>query len=271
MMLKSLRSYLPFISNEIKNGMQYRLPFFITILSRAFTVLVTYYLWRAIYNSSPDTVIGGFDFQQITSYIIISFLTSIIVSLTSGIDNMIAFEITEGRIAMNLIKPINYRMYCFSIMLGKMLFNAMTTVIPFMLILTLTGLLEAASITEMFLYALSCLLGFTIINLFGFCFSMFAFYTTYYFGISMAKTVIVGFLSGATIPLTFFPSAIEKVLSILPFSSMNYTPVMIYLGKLTGYEALVAIGLQIFWIIFFFGLGSFLWMQAVKRLTILGG
>ena len=77
--------------------------------------------------------------------------------------------------------------------------------------------------------------------------------------------------SGALIPLSFFTGAIESFFRFLPFSSMNYTPVMIYLGKLEGEALLRAIGLQLFWAVALFLLNSIFWKKAIKRLTVLGG
>ena len=87
----------------------------------------------------------------------------------------------------------------------------------------------------------------------------------------MMKNVVVGFLSGMVIPLSFLPEAIEKVFLFLPFSSLNYTPVMIYMGKYGGTELLYCVGLQIFWVLFFFGLSKLLWKASVKRLSAQGG
>ena len=60
---------------------------------------------------------------------------------------------------------------------------------------------------------------------------MVAFFTTYIFGMLMAKEALLSFLTGQLIPLSFFPPLVQRIFDFLPFSSMVYTPVMIYLGK----------------------------------------
>lgn len=264
-----IKSYIPFALNEIKAGMQYRLSFFIRILSSGFTVLITYYLWKAIYSSSSHTVLEGFNFSEMTSYLIVSFFTATMISSVGTMG--IAYEIANGQIAMNLIKPISYKAYVYSSSLGSLAINSLITGFPFMIILAVLGWINTPSIGNLVLYLLSIICSFTVLFLFGFCFAMLAFYTTYFFGLNMAKEVIIKFLSGSMIPLAFFPQTVEKVLSYLPFASMNYTPVMIYLGKLSGKEAYFAVGLQLFWILTFYLLSNILWENAVKRLTILGG
>ena len=100
---------------------------------------------------------------------------------------------------------------------------------------------------------------------------MFAFVTTYMFGLDMAKNALLGFLSGQIIPISFFPEVLQRVFAFLPFSSMVYTPVMIYLGKYSEEEMVFALGLQFVWIVLLYVLGSYLWGRITKRLVVLGG
>ncbi len=57
-----------------------------------------------------------------------------------------------------------------------------------------------------------------------------------------AKYFLVELLSGLLIPITFFPPPIQKVSRFLAFQHISYTPLQIYLGKLTGGELWTAVG-----------------------------
>lgn len=267
--LSKIKIYIPFVENSIKTSLAYRVSFLIRILSRFFTILVTYYLWKAIYSSSTDSVLGGFSFREMVTYIIISFFTTIIVN--SELSDYIAYDVLDGSIAASLIKPMNYRATIFAQSIGTLVLNFSVLVLPFMIIFCLIGWIDIPTITNGILYMISLFLSFLNNFLFGCCFSIVAFHTTYYFGINMAKTVVARFFSGSIIPLTFFPLVFENVFKILPFSSMNYTPTMIYLGKLRGQDLVQAISLQLVWIVIFCFINKFLWNHAIKRLTILGG
>lgn len=83
--------------------------------------------------------------------------------------------------------------------------------------------------------------------------------------------LVMSFLTGQLIPLTFFPAAVQRIFDFLPFSSMVYTPVMIYLGKYSGYDLAFVLLRQIVWVLLLYGLGSLIWRAVVKRLTVLGG
>ena len=114
-------------------------------------------------------------------------------------------------------------------------------------------------------------MSFFIYVLFDFCFGMVAFITTYMFGMNMAKNAILGFLSGQLIPISFFPEVLQRIFDFLPFSSMVYVPVMVYLGKYAGMDLVFVLARQLLWIVLLYGLGTFLWSRITKRLVVLGG
>lgn len=249
--------------------MAYRMAFFARLLSNFFTVMITYYLWRAIYTSSSESIINGFTFEEMTAYVIVSFFTTVMMN-SVGIGAM-AYSIQDGSIAISLIRPVSFQGIHFAQSLGALFVNTIICSLPFMLWFTWDGWLMAPQPLYLAAYVVSVFLSFVILFYFSFCFAMLAFYTTYFFGINMAKEVIMKLCSGALIPLVFFPEAIESFLRFLPFSSMNYTPVMIYLGKLEGAALLRAVGLQLFWAIALFLISCVFWKKAIRRLTVLGG
>ena len=78
-------------------------------------------------------------------------------------------------------------------------------------------------------------------------------------------------MSGSLIPLAFMPDGLRLCLEYMPFASMSYTPVMIYMGKYAGYEILFRIGLQALWAVLLYGLSKLIWMGAIKKLCVQGG
>ena len=104
-----------------------------------------------------------------------------------------------------------------------------------------------------------------------YCFGLLSFKITNMWGLTQIMNAIVRLLSGALIPLTFFPDIIAEIFKYLPFGSMISTPTLIYLGKLNGMEMLQALLLQAVWILVFFGLSKWIWSKLIKHLTILGG
>ena len=123
----------------------------------------------------------------------------------------------------------------------------------------------------MFFYLIRFIISFLIYVLFDFCFGMVAFFNTYILGLIMVQEALLGFLTGQLIPISFFPQAVQTLFEFLPFSSMIYTPVMIYLGKYSGEMLAFVLARQAVWIVILYVLGSMIWKRVTRRLVVLGG
>lgn len=206
-------------------------------------------------------------------YIFMSYVTTAIA--TVGISDEIADGVMEGSVVMTLLKPIDYRISLIFKALGEAMYRFLAPAVFIWIGLevyktTVLGL-GVTPIRNILLYIVSTVMSFFIYVLFDFCFGMVAFITTYMFGMNMAKEAILSFLSGQLIPISFFPEILQRIFDFLPFSSMIYVPVMVYLGKYSGMELAFVLGRQLFWIVLLYVLGTFLWSRITRRLVVLGG
>lgn len=272
-MTKFLRIYWPFVLNQIKSNFVYKGRFYLAVLRKFLGMFIYYYLWIAIYASSASEQLGGFTKTEMILYVFMSYTISdiVMVSISSEIGN----DVIDGNVAMHLIKPINYRMQLIFKSFGIMIYRV---VVPSLFIwiglevykVTRLGVAVSSPATiGMSLF--SIFLSFLIYVLFDYCFGMLAFLTTYMFGMNIIKNAVLSFLTGKLIPISFFPEMVQKFFSFLPFTAMTYVPVMIYLGKYSGAEALWQIGKQAVWVAALYLLGTFLWKKIEKRIVILGG
>ena len=81
-------------------------------------------------------------------------------------------------------------------------------------------------------------------------------------------------LSGATIPLAFFPEKARMVVQYLPFRAVYDIPLSILLGKNgsdTWQGLLQLFALQIVWMVVLTLAGNLFWNTAVKKVTVNGG
>lgn len=270
---KFFKTYVPFAANELKRQMAYKGAFYLWIFISMFGSFISYFLWMAIYGSSDSGVIGNLTKNEMVVYIFMVYVTSSIVTIS--ISDWVSDDVVKGNVAMNLIKPIDYRMSLISMALGDMAYRLLAPGIFVWIGVEIYKVfrlgMEVVSIQTICLYVISCIMSFLIFVLFDFCFGMVAFFTTYIFGMMMAKDALLSFLTGQLIPISLFPEAAQRVFDYLPFSSMVYTPVMIYLGKYSGQELWFALGRQLVWVVLLYGLGSIIWKQVTKRLVVLGG
>lgn len=272
-MKKFLRTYLPFAKNCIKRALAYDISVYLWIFCTMFGTFISYFLWMAVYRSADSSTIAGLSQNEMIIYIFMTYIVSSLVMI--DISEEINEDVVKGNVAMNLIKPIEYRTSLIFTALGDVAFrffapNVFIWIGVEIYRVAVLGM-QVTGITTILLFVLSAIMSFLIYVFFEFCFGMIAFYTTYIFGLQIAKAAILSFLTGQLIPLSFFPEAFQRVFDFLPFSSMVYTPVMIYLNKYSANELVFVLVRQFVWVIILYVLGSFIWKKVTKRLVVLGG
>lgn len=132
-------------------------------------------------------------------------------------------------------------------------------------------MLPPASPAAAALYVLSFGLGYGIMVLIGLMIGLASFWTIEIYGFAMIYRLVSAFFGGALIPLWFFPPQLSAVADWLPFQSMVFVPIAIYLGQLTGSEAARALGLQLLWILALYLAVRAVWRHAMRRVVVQGG
>lgn len=268
---KKLKTYLPFAINIFQRYLSYKANVIIFIIGEAMMLAVTFYLWKAVYASSPDSIIKGFSLNEMIIYVLVSFLTALFISVDISYD--ISREVKDGSIAINLIRPISYEKRMIFQGLGTVLYNFVVIFIAAFILITILyyRYMGSLSLFNIIFYFISMILGMLINLYYSYAFGLISFKITNMWGLSQIIGAISQLLSGTLIPIVFFPKAIQGVFNFLPFSSMIYTPTMIYLGKVTGFELIEAMGIQVIWLGILIVVARVMWNTLIKKITILGG
>ena len=99
-------------------------------------------------------------------------------------------------------------------------------------------------------------------------------YTESTWGINIVKETIVLLLSGASIPLAFFPEGFRQVVDFLPFRAVYDIPLTILLQK-NGTDTIEGLlpmfGLQLAWALILTLAGTLFWNYSVRKITVNGG
>lgn len=270
---QEIKMYFHFTIMSIQSSMCYKINFIMNLIGQLLKSFLLFYLWRSLYLNSNNKVMKGFTLNEMFVYIFLSTITLNFVSNT--IDQTIGNEVWNGTIANNLLKPFNYKIKLLFQAFGDFFQGLVTVALPIWIGITMYGLLvkkqQPPSIEIVGWYLLSSILGFILFFLINYSFGLLSFYVTNIWGIRNLKTAILNFLSGSIVPLNFLPPAIQKVIYFLPFSSISYIPVLIYMGKISQGALIENIILQIVWIIILWVISNIIWNSSLKRLTILGG
>ena len=97
-------------------------------------------------------------------------------------------------------------------------------------------------------------------------------YTESIWGINIMKQMIVSLLSGAAIPLAFFPEAFAKVVNVLPFKSIYDTPLTLLLASNPDFYTVASkLGTSILWAVVISIASSLFWKISIKQVTVNGG
>ena len=267
------RMYRPFTRAGFQEAVAYRANFICFLIGEIMSAFIMYFVWKAVFTNSDTPMINGFTMGDMVVYLFISFLTGYL-SYSDGAF-AVGEEIRDGAIAMRMLKPCSFDM-CFLFQeLGIRLINIVMIFLPItagveIYRYILTGAV-CFDIRYFLIYLVSLLLAYMISFYFNVCYGFMAFFFKNLWGTTLIKEVVVNFLSGAVVPLAFLPASVAMVLDILPFASLSYTPVMIYMGMYSAGEIALHMGLQVFWLLFMFGLSKLIWHSAVRRLAVQGG
>ncbi|MCR5478106.1 MAG: hypothetical protein K6E92_10895 [Lachnospiraceae bacterium] len=256
----------------IMESLHYRLGTFVTLFANLIYLVLVYYLWKAIYDSAGTDVVNGMTFSDTMIYLILA--TSLFNFLEMFVVWDMSRAIQSGKIILDLLKPMNFRRYTFWSYSGSHVVLFVMTFLPtFAVVMIVTK-----GAIHMGLNLLWFVIGTLFALIVNFNIEMLVatvcLYTESTWGINIVKETIVLLLSGASIPLAFFPEGARRVVEYLPFRAVYDIPLTILLRK-NGSDTLAGLcrlyGQQIAWILVLTLAGTLFWNHSVKKITVNGG
>ena len=253
---------------KMKEEFAYKHRSIISFASSILAVFILWFVWTAIFQSSPETVIGGFTIDTMITYVIIAVVMRSI--LFSYIENNIEFDVRTGYISIQIVRPYIYPIYYFFIAIGNVLYRLIINAIPILFIGFFV--LNISLPLNPILFFISLGLGFIVNFLLILLTGLWAFWSMgSIWGIKYTRQVVSEVVSGSIIPLTMFPLWLANIAELLPFKAVYYTPISIYVGHITGEQIIYAMLQQIFWIGVLFAFAYFIWKKSENKVISQGG
>ncbi|HWG58840.1 MAG TPA: ABC-2 family transporter protein [Candidatus Acidoferrales bacterium] len=266
--MEALATYLEYSRIGFVNILAFRLRYFTGIVTYVLNVTIYYFIWSAVFRSGHT--IAGYNLAQMLTYMSVGWIMRSFYWNT--IDQEMAYEVIDGRISMDLIKPVSIQWMWICRAMGESAFRLGLLTLPTAVVVALAFPLERPASRENFLLFLVGVVGsFFLMAAINFMIGTCAIPLKSILALIRAKYWLIELLSGLLIPMTFFPGVLQKLLAWLPFEHIAYTPLQIYLGKLSGAGAVRAIAVQWIWIIALLVLAHFWWHRCLRRITIQGG
>lgn len=252
---------------QIKDLIVYKFEVFIWAILNPIMLTVSYFLWKAIYAYSGQSVIGGFTFEALIGYYaLVTFVNTI---TWTNIDQMLSDRVQRGTLANIMLKPISvYAHYLYEKIGGTMFAfagQALPTIVLAMVIAHLT-----TTPLNLILFLISTIIAMFLMYTFVFFVGLSSFWLTQYSGLRMLRSGMVWFLSGNVIPLSFFSASWQAVSNFMPFQYMSYSPVQIFLGKYNLMGSLEVMVIQLIWLAILLVLVHFGTKVALKQFSAVG-
>jgi len=250
------------------NMLAFRLRYYTGVVTYFINVTVYYFIWRAVFQ--VDTGFAGFGFREMVSYVAVGWM--IRSMYFNNIDTEMAEDVLEGKITMALLKPVSLQMSYIARAGGESLFRLLLLTAPTAALLAVVfPVVPPASPWHLGAFGASLAGSVLLVAALNFIVGSCAVRMTSILGLLRAKFWMQDLMSGLLVPVTLFPGPLRQLSSWLPFEHVGFTPMMIYLGKLTWPEIAGRLALETAWIAFLLAFGAWFWRVMSRRLTIHGG
>ncbi|MTI66332.1 MAG: hypothetical protein FH753_06995 [Firmicutes bacterium] len=263
--------YLQFAKNVFQSKLAYRMNVFLSILHRIATLFVEVSIWSAIISQTGEisTEMGMISLKEMVSYAILSTGISIIISSNT----ILEFEdkIRTGQIAMDLIKPMKFKLYLFFENLGNNLFRIIFELIPVVIVGILCFGIDTPSREYAFFFLIALINGMIIYFILTCILGQLSFWLLTVWHLDKLLNDMLKIFSGRFIPLWFFPKIFIIISAFLPFRLIYFSPMSIYLEKVSKIEIGNILIQQIGWILILFILDTILWKKGINKLVVQGG
>lgn len=263
-----MRVFIYFLKTRILSALSYQFNILFMVISSLLVMIINISIWRGLYRNTD--YVNGVNLQQMIIYTIIStILGNIFYTNTSG---KLAKEVSSGSIAYDMCRPFSYLLRYFGEDIGDICSSFILRGIPMFLIASFLFVLPVPdSAIHFILFLVSLVFCYCILWLFDAIFGMINFWTVGFGNLAQVSNTLVRILSGAFVPLWFYPDKIQEILYLTPFPYSYQAVVSIYIGK-TGFgESVKILCIQIIWVAILFAVLMILYKKANKKIVIQGG
>lgn len=264
----SILLYLEFAKKSFQQSLQYRIANYSGFAVNTFFFVVRAFVFMALYENRD--VVAGYNVSEAITFTGITQAMIMIIGIFGTME--IANAVKSGEVAVDLMKPMDYQCAMLFRQLGRSLYYFIFRGMPIFLVMAIFFSWTppqswAILIPFFFSLVLAIITTFSL----NFTVGMSAFWLLDARGVSGLVMGSGLLLSGFIVPISFFPSGLDKICEWLPFIGQSYTPVAIYLGKYSGVTMLIMLGRQLFWAIMLILTGKTFMHFATRKLVIQGG
>lgn len=258
-----MRKYFTIISTTIKEYSAYRLSFILWRVRIVLSVLVSFFLWNAVFDKQSSFANYQRD-MMLTYILVVNFVDSVVLGTKTA---EISSDINDGTIINRLLKPIDFIKFYIFRDLGDKILNFIFAVFEFIIIIKLFNITLVPTVNLPL-----ALVFFTTGTMIAFCInlslSLIGFWTTEVWAPRFVFLTLVFFLAGSYFPLDLLPKIIYQVLILTPFPYLVYFPTQILLGKEIVWQQPLII--SCIWVIITYLIVQIMWKRGNRSFSFWG-
>lgn len=262
-----LKPYFAFGKKSFLNCGAYRFEHLMSMINTLVRIFIFWGIYKALYAERGE--VDGITFQMVTTHFILAMCLDTAFYTN---DFYLPRKIYNGSIATELLLPISIPGRLMADNIGCVIFRFVFHLIPSVIVSGwMFGLEMPANLTMFLLFLVSVILGYGILWSMSFVVQMTSFWLVNVWSLSTLKNVMINILSGVMIPIWFLPIWLQRMIEWTPFSSVYFTPIQIYFGRLSLIQIGEKCALQFVWIVLIYSVGHLLWQKGQRQLVVQGG
>jgi ABC-2 type transport system permease protein len=228
------------------------------------------YILLAVYDERTD--IGGYNVRDAIAYVWISQGLLTVVGIFGPGWWELARRVQTGDVASDLHRPVDVQRAELAQDYGRAGYHVLWRAVPqFLLGVLFFELTIPDDPGRWALFAVSIALAIVVSFGVRFLVNLLAFWLLDYRGPVLLAIAVNLVLSGAVVPLAFFPGVLDTVVRLTPFASMLMAPIDIYVGEPLAGSAAAVLALQAAWALALYAAGRLVLTAGTKKLVVQGG
>ncbi|MBE3554724.1 MAG: ABC-2 family transporter protein [Thermicanus sp.] len=242
-----------------KERRSYKMNVFIKFVGFPVRIFLPLVLWAIVAQASSSAQ----DFLYYAIYYVGVFVITLMYPYTRISVQTVASEILNGDLIRYIARGIPYWSVRLADWLSAILYYLGTVVVLYVIVAK--TVMQNISFLHMVQFFIALFIGSLIQLVLWVMVGMSAFLLERVQGIARIYMVTQDLSTGALIPLTFLPHAIETIASWLPFQYFVFIPLQILLGQYSFEQGLVYIGTGIVWLGVLLGISGMIWRIGLKH------
>lgn len=264
-----LGMYWTFTRKAFLRSSVYRFEVWSRMGSNLIFLLMWGSIWTALYAGREEA--EGIAFTATLTYIVVSRFLDGVNSAGTPLWE-IQEKVRTGDISLELMRPFDVPLRYLFADFGSVTFYMTTALLPlYIIIFIFLDLALPADWITWVTFIFAAFIGFLIRYCIEMAFGLLTFFLVETGGIEDIFYFAMSLLSGSVIPLWFFPSWLETIAIYLPFQSIFFLPISIFIGEISGTQILTSFGIQIFWLVVCFSFLRYVWNKASQKVVVQGG